>query len=369
MPAPPIRRDTPAGSGGALLVRTPAPRPEWRAILAADLGALPEKCPEWVDALCADGRFTDASRLYDLPDGRRFVLPLLRRRGPIGLGGWLSSYPPACGIGGLVGAGLDPLVVTAVLNELRATAAARIWIRPDPLSAATWSAAHPDAIVVPRRAHVIDLTGGADAVLSRMPASTRRGLRVAQRAGVRIEIDPTGRLLPDHYRLVHNSVQRWARHQHEPLPLARLRARRRDPPTKLGTIARHLGDAFVLLVAYVSDRPAASLITLLGSTAHDIRAAMDRDLAGPVRANELLQWQAIQLACARGCTTYHLGESGHSPGLSHFKERFGAVPVPYAEYRLERLPYTRLDDALRRSAKAALHFRDTRPDLTQKGTP
>jgi hypothetical protein len=103
---------------GVMQVVTPAPRPLWRRLFDADTDALADHGPEWIDAMCDDGRYVDASRLYELPDGRRFVLPLTRRRGMAGVGGWLACHPPAWGIGGLVGPGADAGVVTAVLAEL-----------------------------------------------------------------------------------------------------------------------------------------------------------------------------------------------------------------------------------------------------------
>lgn len=340
-------------------VTSPAPQGQWRSVIARDPDALPEHAPEWVRAMCESGGFEDASRLYEFPDGRRFVLPLARRRGLAGAGGWLTSYPPAWGMGGLVGAALDREVVAAVLADLRQTGAARIWVRPNPVTAPHWlGAGGADLTVIPRRAHVIDLAGGAEAVLARMRGSTRRGLRVARRSRVRVEIDRTGRLLPVHCRLYAASVDRWARRQHEPQALARWRARRRDPLSKLRAMSRQMRDAFVVLVAFVDDQPAASGITLLGRNAHDTRAAMDLAVAGPCRANELLQWHSIRIACEYGCAAHHLGESGWSSGLSRFKERFGATAVPYAEYRIERLPYTRFDIAVRAAAKRTLGFRD-----------
>jgi hypothetical protein len=42
-------------------VISPAPRDEWRAVVANDPTALPEHAPEWVDALCAAGPYRDAS--------------------------------------------------------------------------------------------------------------------------------------------------------------------------------------------------------------------------------------------------------------------------------------------------------------------
>lgn len=341
-------------------VVTPAPRSLWRGLLAADPDALADHSPEWMDAMCADGRYGDASRLYQFPDGRRVVLPLARRRGAAGVGGWLAGHPPAWGIGGLVGAGVDAGVVAAVVADLRQVGAGRIWVRPNPVQAEQWAATAPQrgVIAIPRRAHVIDLTGGPDAVLARMQSRTRRGLRVAVRRGVRVEVDRTGRLLPVHQELFQSSVLRWAARQHEPVALARWRAAHRDPPAKFQAIARHLGAALVVLIAYVDDRPAASNITLLGAAAHYTRGAIDRSLAGPTRAAELLQWRGIQLACEHGCRTHHLGETGGSASLAHFKEGFGAVPVDYAEYRIERVPYTRADRAVRTAAKTALRFRD-----------
>lgn len=77
---------------GGMQVVTPAPRPLWRRLLDADTDALADHGPEWIDAMCDDGRYVDASRLYELPDGRRFVLPLTRRRGMAGVGGWLACH-------------------------------------------------------------------------------------------------------------------------------------------------------------------------------------------------------------------------------------------------------------------------------------
>jgi hypothetical protein len=191
-----------------------------------------------------------------------------------------------------------------------------------------------------------------------MRPSTRKGLRKAERAGVRIEVDRGGALLPQHYELYMLSVDRWAQRQHEPAPLARWRARQRDPLEKLQALAQHMGKAFVIVMAFLDDRPISSGITLIGQTAHDIRAAMDRDLSGPTRASELVAWRSLQLACQEGCLMHHLGESGQSRSLAQFKERFGAVPVDYFEYRIERVPYTAVDSFARTTVKRLIRFRD-----------
>ena len=56
---------------------------------------------------------------------------------------------------------------------------------------------------------------------------------------------------------------------------------------------------------------------------------MDKELAGPTRANYLLHMLAIKEACDLGCRYYHMGDSGTSKALAHFKTRFGAAPHPY----------------------------------------
>jgi Acetyltransferase (GNAT) domain len=337
-----------------------APREDWRAVLADDPLALPEHTPEWVEAVCAVGPFTDATRLYEFADGRRFVLPLVRRSGPRGVGGWLWSLPRSWGAGGLLGPHLDAEVVDTVLDDLQSLRAARIVVRPDPLHGQEWKAAAipPKVHTSARRAHVIDLTEGVDAIQARLPALTRRNLRIAEKRGVRVEIDHDGSLLPVYRRLYAMSVTRWAAKQNEPVALAQWRAARRDPPGKFDTVAQHLGKAFTLYVAFAGDTPAAAIMVLFGQTASYLRGAMDRDVAATVRANDLLHWTAIQAACAAGCSRYHMHETGASTSLARFKERLGAVPVDYCDYRLERYPITRVDIALRTAVKKAIRFRD-----------
>ena len=145
-------------------VIAPAPREPWREVLARDPHALPEHAPEWIDAMVARGAYEDASRLYEFSDGRRFVLPLVRRRGPSAPGGWYGSYPTGWGIGGLAGAGVAAGVVAAVVDDLRSLDAVRVTVRPDPLQAHAWAAVDGPGITrIARRAHVIDLSGGVEA--------------------------------------------------------------------------------------------------------------------------------------------------------------------------------------------------------------
>jgi lipid II:glycine glycyltransferase (peptidoglycan interpeptide bridge formation enzyme) len=232
-------------------------------------------------------------------------------------------------------------------------------VRPDPLAGQRWIDAGLVGVVTkPRRAHVVDLSVGEEALLAGFHKNTRRALRKAEKSGLDVELDTTGRLLPTYYDLYEKSLTRWAEQSHEPVWLARWRGRRRDRLAKLQTMARCLGDRFRLWMAFKDGAAAAGSIVLIGNAAHDTRGAMDRELAGPTRANVLLSWLSMLDALAEGCTTYHLGETGSAESLARYKENIGGRSYSYADYRIERLPVTRADAALRGVVKAVVGFRE-----------
>ena len=341
-------------------VTTPAPRDRWQEVLARSDTALPEHDPGWTDALCATGRYADASRYYVVDGGHEVVLPLVVRRGPAGFGGRAETFPAAWGIGGPVGSGISPETAALIIRDLRAMRYQRVGIRPNPLDGAAWgaAAAAEGVLTVPRRAHVLDLSSGLDAVWAGLNKTGRRNIRLARRAGVHIEVGRGGQLLQEYYRLFLASVDRWAANQNEPRALARVRATRRDPVGKLRRMGAHLGDGFRVVLAYVDGTPVAGTIALYGRTGHGTRSAMDSGLIGRSHAAELAYWRAIEMACDAGCPTYHMGESGRSAALAQAKEKFGARPYDYAELRIERLPWTQTDAALRAGLKRVIGFRD-----------
>ena len=102
----------------------------------------------------------------------------------------------------------------------------------------------------------------------------------------------------------------------------------------------------------------AAILVLAGRQAHYTRGAIDEARAGDSRAAYLLQATAIEDACRLGSTHYNMGETGASSSLAQFKSRFGAVAVPYAEYRYERIPLARFDGFARATVKRILGFRD-----------
>ncbi|HEX9013960.1 MAG TPA: GNAT family N-acetyltransferase [Anaerolineaceae bacterium] len=338
----------------------PAPRETWREILQADHNSLVDQTPEWVDCMCAAGQYEDASRFYEIA-GARMVLPMVRTRS---IAPWLAveaSNPHAWGIGGLISdRPLQKEHIHAVLRDLKGSRTMRTAIRPNPMLGDLWKTGRPSGVLpLPRLAHTLDLEGGFKQVWEKRFASyTRTKVRKAEKSGLMIESDTTGRLIPAFYHLLNQSVNRWAGKQNEPVSLARWRANRRDPLSKLELIAERMGDRCVVWMAWSQGQPAAAIIVLKGKNAHSIRGAMNKELAGPTEANTLIQSMAIEDACNSGCRFYHMGETGGNPSLAHFKERFGAEPYAYAEYVIERLPVTAADRWLRTFVKRLIGFKD-----------
>ncbi|MCB0994831.1 MAG: GNAT family N-acetyltransferase [Acidimicrobiales bacterium] len=338
-------------------VESPAPRCAWQRCVEADPTAIATQTPEWTDAATAASRLRDGSRYYTFSDGSTAVLPLLQRCiGGRPIAAW--SIPMNLGFGGLVGAPSTPARVAAVMADLRQQKLAYTSIRPLPTVGDAWDLGD-GASAVQRYSHVLDLRGGLDEVWTkRLNRKARNYVRRAERNGVEVECDTTGRLAPEFDRLLSLSVERWAGQQREPLWLARARAARRDPPGRWGEIAKRLDGKCHIWVARIDGRTAAALILLLGPAALSIRSAMDHSLVKTSRANELLEWSAIRDAVEHGCDLYHLGETTPDSSLAHFKERFGATLVPYTEVRTERLPLTAADQRARELVKRAIGFRD-----------
>jgi Acetyltransferase (GNAT) domain len=340
----------------------PAPRDVWSELVDASPEALAFHTPSWIDALCASGRYEDASRLHETFGGEPLVVPLVRRRGVPRALAVEASLPYGWGFGGVLAAQpLHARDLTAVVAELAAERRLRLSLRPNPLLAPLWdAAASAGATRVPRTAHVLDLADGFVEVWERrFRGRTRTKVRKGEKSGLEIECDRAGALVDDFYGLYVRSVDRWARRSREPLALARARARRREPREKLARVARHLGEACEIWLARLEGRPVAGIVVLRSRLAASYwRGAMDAELAGPTCANYLLHARAIEAACQVGCRSYHMGETAPSSPLAQFKRSLGAREHAYAEYRFGSLPLG-APALLRRGTAASAKVRAT----------
>jgi hypothetical protein len=343
-------------------VVSPAPRSTWQAVFDQDAEAVPYQSPQWTDALCRSAHRRDASRLYTFDDGTQMVLPMIALPWVPAALDLAGSMPWGWGIGGMVSTSpVGAEHIRAVVNDLTTRARyLRLSIRPNPRAGDVWKAAMPpEARRVARLAHAIDLDGGFDAVWrNKFSSSTRKYVTRAEQAGVVVERDDQGRLVPAYYELFREATRRWAAQQHEPLLLARLRGYRRDPEQKFATIAQTLRDACKIYVAYVNGQPAAACLILSYHNANAARVVLDRERVGKSGAPDLMMKCAIEDACKAGCRYFHQGESGTSKGIADFKRRVGGTAYEYEEYYLERLPVTAFDHAVRTGVKKLIHFKD-----------
>ena len=359
-------------------VVSPVPRDIWREVHAADPDAVVTQAPEWADALATRG-YTDASRLYELADGRRLVLPLAaRRRAGVTLSE--ESWPYGWGYGGAVveGGALTATDARIVLDDLRRRPAVLRAAVPMPLRGGVWDeAAGPDVTRVPYTSQVVDLDGGWDRLWE---SGFKRQARNSVRKAERFELDvrredgttaagPDGRGLAVFRELYAQSVDRWAAQRGQPLPLARRLAARRDRPGQVAAAAAALGERCVVWSVLRDGVPVASNIVLVGASGatgdggggrHAIGWMCAMDTTGIARetlATYLLHSLAIRDACEHGVRWFHMGESDAGSGPEHFKRYFGAVPVTYAALRFERLPLSRGEQAARRAFEAVSRLR------------
>lgn len=337
-------------------------RSAWRRALARDSNALVSQTPEWMDCVSASGHYEDATRAYATADGHELVLPLARQRrpGPLGV---LHSMPFGWGTGGLVASRERARAeeIAKIATDLATERALLIGVRPSPGMADAWFEGVPLGVVrTHHMSQTVDLSAGFDAVWSTGFSSTVRShCRKAERRGVTVERDDTGRLMAVFDTLYRKSVDRWAQQQHEPLWLARWRAARRDPMEKFHTVAERLGPACRVWVAWRAGEPVASMIVLAhGHHSTMWRAAIDKEAARGTGAGELVHRLAFEEACNAGHQFFHLGDSAPSSALARNKRGFGAAEVHYEGYRFERLPLTATDKFVRRQVKRVIGFRD-----------
>jgi CelD/BcsL family acetyltransferase involved in cellulose biosynthesis len=348
-----------ASSGGPpthdVRVVTPAPRDVWQQLLSADPGALPSQTPQWTDWLCLTRGFSDASRLYEFPDGRQLLLPLLARTAA-GVAVTEESMPYGFGYGGPLVAGVRVTLTEArtVLADLALRPVLRAGLVPNPLAAGIFEeTAPPSTVRVPFLAHVLDLEGGFDQVWrERYRTDIRKNVRRASRQPLVIRQTAgdgdAGDVVDTFAELNRRSVDRWAQQRGQPLWLARLVERRRDRTEQLSSAIPALGSMLTSWTAHLHGDPVAAYVLLhCGERAHAWMSAMDTELARRTDAGALLQSLAIEDACGTGARWFLMGEAAAGSGVAVFKERFGAEAVPYTALRFERLPLTSADRRLR----------------------
>lgn len=176
----------------------------------------------------------------------------------------------------------------------------------------------------PIHTRILPLVSSIEEILGQMKPKTRYNIRLAEKKSIRIEESKDQGAIDSFYELMTQTSERDEFHPHS-----------KEYYKKL---VETLGSKNMLSIftAYKDASPIASIIvSYWGTQATYLHGASDyahRNLMAPY----LLQWQAIQQAKSRGCTSYDFW--GISPegapddawaGVTRFKEGFGGKRVDY----------------------------------------
>src|SRR5262249_14090020 len=249
-------------------------RPAWLELVHQDQSLALSKTPQWTDCICSCDHFSDATLLFRGDDGRRLILPRLRKTGIPSFLGLFAAPPRHWNLGadtsGVLGEGgpPSPEETRALIDEIRRHAGLRTRIVVSKDEARVWASVAPSAIYsINRTAQVLDLSGGFSTVWSkRFTSKVRSNSRKAERRGVVVESDNTGRLIPVFDMLYRSSVDRWAQDRGYPLPLMRWLSQRQHPQGKFEALARKLGEHCTVWIAWRHGEPIAGVIVLAGGS-------------------------------------------------------------------------------------------------------
>ncbi len=343
-------------------------RPAWTDLAKQDQSISLSKTPQWADCICSCDHFSDATLLFRGEDGRRLILPRLRNPS---LPGIFASPPRHWNLGadasGFLGEGgpPSPRESSALIQEIRRHPGLRTRVVVGKEDAQVWASAVPSSVYcIARTAQVLDLCGSFSSVWSKQfTGKVRSNCRKAERRGVVVESDSTGRLIPVFDVLYRSSVDRWAQERGYPLTLMRWLAQRQHPQRKFATVARTLGECCTVWIAWRQGEPIAGIINLTrGPRVTYWRGAMDKERSRGTGANELLHRCAIEAACVGERQSYDFGLS-QTADLKRFKGTFGTAEVPVHIYYFERFPTAATEakcyDAAKQGVRAAMRLAHT----------
>jgi CelD/BcsL family acetyltransferase involved in cellulose biosynthesis len=172
--------------------------------------------------------------------------------------------------------------------------------------------------------HVIELGGSEEALFSGLDSAMRRGIRKADKEGLRVEFSTRPEAIEEFFRL-HCGTRK--RHGLPPQPIAFFK-----------NIARYiLGTNQGFVATASTGQQAVGAFIVFHSKDEAIYKFGASDSAYQhLRPNNLLMWEVIKRCAAKGMTRLHLGRTSvTNEGLRRFKLGFGA--------REERIEYRKYD--------------------------
>ncbi|MDQ6622592.1 MAG: GNAT family N-acetyltransferase [Verrucomicrobiota bacterium] len=176
------------------------------------------------------------------------------------------------------------------------------------------------------RSHELDLHIGAEQLFDQFESAIRRGIRKAEKSGLKVRIS-RGRGAIDKFYALHSRTRR--RHGTPP-----------QPRRFFENIWRHLIDAglgFVVL-AELNERCLAAAVFFQNGHSGLYKFGASDERFQEHRGNNMVMWEGIRNLAENGATHLHFGRtSNENEGLSRYKRSWGA--------RESTLEYFRYDPA------------------------
>lgn len=309
--------------------------PRWEPFVLGNPTGLVYHHPGWITALEREYGRKGVHLLCEDADGQALaVMPMLHTRGlPLNLGGRLSgrrlSSLPRTPLGGPLSK--DPRATIAIL---RAAAKRGSQDRGTELQIKTEGPAL-DGLVAEmacspwRLSYLLRLPGCSEGSFriadSHNRAAVKRAINKAARLGVRLRLATTETDLGQWYRLY--------------LEVMRTSAVPPRPYRLFSTLMEVLGAKGMMQLLLAEQHTAGKTSVVAGSiflalgqrVTYAFSGARSCDL--PLRANDLILWEAINGACRQGFRCLDLGEVPEgNRGLATFKSKWGAEPVRLYRY-------------------------------------
>ena len=277
-------------------------------------------------------QFTPATMRCRLDDGSDVIVPLMREMG--GRFRWkvyhgmpFGSYTAVLRRGTQVESGVAARVLEGLL-----TLGDSVYLNPWPLERPNLFRAN---IRIREETSVIDISGGAEAALSRVDSKSKRMAGQARRRGVRCAIEKGDGAVDLYYNMLQEaSRDRW----HLATP--------RLPKEFIQRVCIEGKEFVEIWVARFLDEPVGAGIALYGSQEVLLWTTVMRAGMENLKPHNILHADIIEHAARRGIHWYNLGSSAGLAGVLRFKKSLGASSLPYDIIGHESILY-RANKALR----------------------
>lgn len=172
--------------------------------------------------------------------------------------------------------------------------------------------------------HILDLSRKEEVIFDSLRDATKRNIRKAEKAGVRITMSTTETSLDRFYRL--NCM---TRKEHGLPP---------QPSRFFKNLLKHVigrGLGTIILASHEEKTIAGAIFCHFNKKAVYKYGASDRKYQH-LRGNNLVMWEAIKKYCREGCHTLDFGRSEpESTGLLQFKRGWGSEEMNFKYYKYD----------------------------------